>query len=30
MVYYMTFGLNATKYEFVLEDVTIVPSPEEY
>ena len=28
--YYMTFGLNTTKNEFVLEDGTIDPSAEEY
>ena len=28
--YYMTFGLNTTKNEFVLEDGTIVPSAEEH
>ena len=28
--YYMTFGLNTTKNEFVLEDGTIVPSAKEY
>ena len=28
--YCMTFGLNTTKYEFVLEDGTIVPSLEEH
>ena len=28
--YYMTFGLNTTKSEFVLEDGTIDPSAEEY
>ena len=28
--YYMTFGWNTTKNEFVLEDGTIVPSAEEH
>ena len=28
--YYMTFGLNTTKHEFVLEDGTVVPSAEEH
>ena len=28
--YYMTFGLNTTKNEFVLEDGKIVPSVEEH
>ena len=28
--YYMTFGLNNTKNEFVLEDGAIVPSAEEH
>ena len=28
--YYMAFGLNTTKNEFVLEDGTIAPSPEEH
>ena len=28
--YYITFGLNTTKNEFVLEDVTIAPSGEEH
>ena len=28
--YYMTFNLNATKNEFVLEGDTIVPSAEEH
>ena len=28
--YYMTFGLNSTKNEFVLENGTIVPSAEEH
>ena len=28
--YYMTFGLNTNKNEFVLEDETTVPSAEEH
>ena len=28
--YYLTFGLNTTKHEFVLEDGTVVPSAEEH
>ena len=28
--YYMTFGMNNSKHEFVLEDGTIVPSAEKH